>query len=194
MLPIVEIPPALETGLQPYRGLFCRDAGFEHIGRYAAGLTVSPNKTLQAIHDLQVWPEERQAGARAMHAAVFEARWQSDELMPRHRELIGTKYKGKGRHTISLDWTFSHHDRGPEIFGVKKGYDYVKGCYGLFQTVLTAAVANRERLEGIDAEVQSPEQLAKEKIYLKETAGQDYDSLEAAHARLLELMHYGLHC
>ena len=193
MLPIVEIPATIWKGLQPYRDLFCRASGFEHIGRYLTGLIVSPNKTLQGIHDLQVWPEDKGVSSRAMHEAVFEAGWQCDNLMPRHRELVGAKYNGKGRHMISLDWTLAHHSRGPEIFGTKKGYDYVKGGYGLFQTVLTATIANSERCDGIEVEVQHPESLPKEKAYLKATAGQEYETLEAARTRLLELMHHELH-
>ena len=139
MIPIIEIPQAIWTGLQTYRKLFCTNAGFDHIGRYITGLIVSPNKTLQGIHDLQVWPEGKTVSSRAMHEAVFESGWQSAELMPYHRALVGAKYKGKGRHVISLDWTHSHHDRGPKIFGIKKGYDYVNGRHGLFQIVLISA-------------------------------------------------------
>ena len=193
MLPIVEIPLAILTGLQAYRELFCRCAGFEHIGRYLTGLIMSPNKTLQGIHDFQVWPEDKKISSRAMHEAVFESGWKSEELMPHHRTLLSEKYKGKGRHMIILDWTLSHHDRGPNIFGVKKSYDYTKSRYSLFQTVLTATVANAKRQDGIEIEVQKPEQLSKEKAYLKATAGQEYATQEAARARLLELMHYELH-
>ena len=79
------------------------------------------------------------------------------DLMPHHREIVGELYKSKERHVISLDWTLSHHDKGPHIYGVKKGYDYVKGCYGLFQTVLTATISNSKRVDGIEVEVQHPE-------------------------------------
>ncbi len=145
MLPIVEIPTTIWKGLQSYRKLFCRAAGFEHIGRYITGLIVSPNKTLQGIHDRPVWPKEQKMSSRAMHEAVFEAGWQSEEWMPHHRQRVSKKYQGKGRHVISLDWTLSHHDRGPRIFGIKKAYDDIKGRYGLFQTVLTATVAHAQR-------------------------------------------------
>ncbi len=193
MFPITGIPKAIQAGLNIYRSLFCREAGFEHIGRYITGLIVSSNKTLQGIHDLQVWPEGAEVSSRAMHEAVFEANWQSDELMPLHREAVSGKYRGKSRYAISLDWTLSHHERGPDIYGVKKGYDYINGKHGLFQTVVTATVANASRQDGIEVEVQQPEALSKEKAYLKDTAGQQYDDLEAAHVRLLELLHYGLH-
>jgi hypothetical protein len=193
MIPITTIPQTIWTKIQAYRKLFCTNVGFEHIARYITGLIVSPNKTLQGIHDIQVWPNGNKISSRAMHEAVFEAGWQSDELMPHHRKLLGTKYKGKSRYIISLDWTHGHHDRGPKIFGVKKSYDYVNGRHGLFQTVLTATVANAERQDGIEIEIQQPFELAKEKSYLKATAGQNYDTLEAARERLLELLHYEIH-
>jgi len=41
---------------------------------------LSENKTLQAIHAQQVWPEGKEVTRRAMHAAVFEAGWSSEEL------------------------------------------------------------------------------------------------------------------
>ena len=115
MLPIVDIPKTIGRGLAPYRHLFCRDAGFEHVSRYVSGLILSPNKTLQGIYDLQVWGDENGPSRRAMHEAVFEAGWASEELMTRHREVVSQDHRGRGREVISLDWTFAHHDRGPHI-------------------------------------------------------------------------------
>ena len=151
----------------------------------------SENKTLQGIHDQQVWPGDNQISSRAMHEAVFG---QSDNLMPHHRMLVGQNYRGKGRAVISLDWSFSHHDRGPHLFGVKEDYDYVNKCPGRFQTVLTATVANTQRLDGIEVKIQHPLAYAQEKAYLKQTSGKNYDTLEAAQARMLEWLHYALHC
>lgn len=85
MIPILGIPQAIQTLFKAYRKLFCTNAGFDHIGRYLTGLIVSPNKTLQGIHDLQVWPEGKKVSSWAMHEAVFESGWQSEELMPYHR-------------------------------------------------------------------------------------------------------------
>lgn len=193
MLPITQIPASILEGLQDYRELFCRDAGFEHIGRYLTGLIVSPNKTLQGIHDLQIWCDGVAVSSRAMHEAVFEAGWQSEQLMPHHRKRVSANYKGKSRHTLSIDWTYAHHPRGFEIYGVKNGFDYAKGGYGRFQTILTATVANAKRQDGIEVEIQQPAELPKEKAYLKATAGQDYDNRQAARERLLELLHYQAH-
>ncbi len=57
MIPILEVPSTIQESLKPYRSAFVREAGFEHIARYLTGLLIFPNKTLQAIHQLQRWPE-----------------------------------------------------------------------------------------------------------------------------------------
>ena len=51
LLPLVGVPKQIEAGLAPYRDLFCRAAGFDHVSRYVTGLLLSPNKTLQGIYD-----------------------------------------------------------------------------------------------------------------------------------------------
>ena len=52
MFPIVGIPATIRDGLAPYRGLFCRAPGFDHVSRYVTGLMLCPNKTLQGIYDM----------------------------------------------------------------------------------------------------------------------------------------------
>ena len=59
MLPLVGVPPLVKAGLAPYRDLFCREAGFEHVGRYITGLLLSPQKTLQGIYGQQVYGPRR---------------------------------------------------------------------------------------------------------------------------------------
>jgi hypothetical protein len=59
MLPLVTIPGTIRAGLTPYREVFCREEGFDHISRYVTGLLLSPNKTLQGIYDCQIWGKER---------------------------------------------------------------------------------------------------------------------------------------
>ena len=193
MLPLVEIPDTIRRGLAPYRSLFCREAGFEHICRYLSGLILSPNKTLQGIHDLQVWANEAAPSRRAMHEAVFEAAWACDQLMPRHREVVSRDHRSRGREVISLDWTFAHHDRGPHIWGVSSAWDYTQRRYGRYQTVLTAAIANRDLIDGLEVSVQSPKVHEKELAYLKATVQASYEQMEAARARLLELLHHAQH-
>jgi hypothetical protein len=51
---LVGVPRFIKGGLAPYRDLFCREAGFEPVSRYVAGLLLSPNKTLQGIYAQQV--------------------------------------------------------------------------------------------------------------------------------------------
>ncbi|WP_233744182.1 hypothetical protein [Leptodesmis sichuanensis] len=142
MLPLVTIPSAIADGLANYRRLFCRAAGFAHVSRYVSGLILSPNKTLQDIYSQQV-RGERGVSRRAMHAAMFEAGWQSEALMPQHRRVVARSHQGVGQEVISLDWTLSHHERGREIFAVKRAYDYVNHCMSRYQTVVTAVIANR---------------------------------------------------
>src|SRR5688500_4662047 len=124
MLPLVEIPDTIGRSLAPYRTLFCREAGFEHICRYISGLILSPNKTLQGIYDLQVWADDHTPSRRAMHEAVFEAAWSSEQLMPRHREVVSPDHRGRGPEVISLDWTFAHHARRSEERRVGKECRY----------------------------------------------------------------------
>ena len=80
MLPIVGVPETIRRGLAPYRDVFCRDAGFEHISRYMTGRLLSPHKTLQGVYEVQVWPGDHAPSRRAMHAAVFEAAWDTEAL------------------------------------------------------------------------------------------------------------------
>jgi hypothetical protein len=49
MLPLGTIPGTIRAGLTPYREVFCREEGFDHISRYVTGLRLSPNKTLPGI-------------------------------------------------------------------------------------------------------------------------------------------------
>ena len=102
LLPLTGIPEVIKNGLEPYRELFCRDAGFDHVSRYITGLLLSPNKTLQGIHDQQVWPEAAEVSRRAMHAGVFEAGWDSEGLLPRHREVVA------GDHDEARPRCFAH--------------------------------------------------------------------------------------
>ncbi len=134
---------------QDCRDLFCRGEGFEHVSRYVAGLSLSPNKTLQGIYDLQVREGEKPS-RRAMPEAVFEAGWGAERLMPRHRARVAREHRGRGREVSSLGWTLAHQERGPKIYGTTRSYDYVERRMTRFPTVVTAIVANRELLDGIE--------------------------------------------
>jgi hypothetical protein len=193
MLPIVGIPATIHQGMAPYRDLFCRDQGFEHIERYGTGLLLSPNKTLQGMYDLQVWRGQDKPSRRAMHAAVFEAGWDAGALMKRHRAEIAKDHRGRGREVLSLDWTYAHHERGPKIWGVKKAWDHIEKRLAHYQTVVTAVIANRTLIDGVDVVVQSPALHEEEIAYLKETVRESYTQMAAARERLLELLHHELH-
>ncbi len=125
-----------------------------------------------------------------MHAAVFEAGWKSEELMPRHREVVSRDHRGKGREVIGIDWTLTHHDRGPKIFGVKRAYDYVDKRMSSYQTVVTATIANREMIDGLEVVVQIPDYQKEELVYLKRTCRQHYQSRAEVLERLEELLYY----
>src|SRR5882762_7440427 len=192
MLPMVGVPETVRKGLRPYRDLFRRDEGFEYVSRYVTGLLVNPNKTLQGIYANQVWPEKKPS-RRAMHEAVFEADWNAEELLPRHRALIAPEHRKRGREVISLDWTLVHHDRGPHIYGTVKSYDYVERRMGRFQTVVTAVIANRQLIDGIEVQIQEPSVCKEEEAYLKATVQASYEQMEHARTRILELLHYMEH-
>lgn len=193
MLPLAGVPLLIAAWLKLYRDIFCRDAGFEHVSRYLAGLLLSPNKTLQAIYAQQVWPEGPSVSRRAMHAGVFEAGWDSDELMRRHREVVASTHQGRGVEVIALDWTYVHHERGPAIYAVKRAYDHVAGRQSRYQTVVTAVVANADYLDGVAVEVQFPNYQTEELAYLQVTAQENYPDLASARRRVLELLHYHKH-
>ena len=172
--------------------MFRRSEGFEYVSRYVTGLLVSPNKTSQGIYAAQVW-EGNKPGYRAMHEAVFEAGWDAEELLPRHRAVIAPEHRRRGREVISLDWTLVHHERGPHIYGTTKSYDYVEKRMGRFQTVVTAVIANRQLIDGIAVQIQEPNVCKEEEAYLKATVQVSYEQMEQARTRLLELLHHVEH-
>jgi DDE superfamily endonuclease len=192
MLPVVRVPKTVQRQMRPYRDLFRRREGFEYVSRYVTGLLVSPNKTSQGIYAAQVWDGDGPS-YRAMHEAVFEAGWDAEELLPRHRKLIAPEHRNRGREVISLDWTLVHHERGPHIYGVTKSYDYVERRMAQFQTTVTAVVANRQLIDGIDARIQEPDVSKEEEVYLKATVQASYAQMERARTRLLELLHHVKH-
>jgi hypothetical protein len=192
MLPIVEVPETIRNGMLNYRDVFCRDEGFDHVSRYVTGLIISPNKTLQGIYDLQVW-DGKKPSRRSMHGSVFESGWGSDALIQQHRAVVSPDHRGQGREVISLDWTFAHHDRGPEIYASEKGYDYVENRPGRLQTVITAVISNKSHIDGLDVVVQEPSKQKEEMAYLKSTVKESYDQMESVSERLLELLHHLKH-
>jgi hypothetical protein len=190
MIPLVGVPKSIAEYLEKYRELFQRQKGFEIVSRYITGLILSPNKTLEGIHKEQFWSEGKGVKRRAMHHAVYEAGWDSEQIMPKHREIIASDHKGKGEEVISLDWTLSHHEKGEKIYGVKKLYDYVEGKMSRYQTVVTATIANREIIDGIELVVQEPNYEQEELNYLKMTRQESYEQMEQVRERLIELLHY----
>jgi hypothetical protein len=153
----------------------------------------SPKKTLQGLYDVQVWASERAPSRRAMHAAVVEAGWAAEALMPHHRAVIAREHRGRGRAVVSLDWTYVHHERGPQLWGINTAWDHVEQRSGLYQPVLTAVVAHRELRDGLEVVVQEPQRYEEALAYLKATLQAGYDQMEAARTRLWALWHQWPH-
>jgi hypothetical protein len=193
MMPLVGVPETIGHGMAAYRDVFCRAEGFDHVRRYVTGLLLSPNKTLQGIYAGQVWEPGEPRSRRAMHEAVFEAGWAADALMPHHRAVIAGAYRGRGRAVISLDWTYAHHERSRKMWGVKKAWDHVEHRLAPYQTVVTAVIANRTRLDGIEVLVQQPNRHDEELAYLQETVRESYTQMADARGRVLELLHHLVH-
>ena len=192
ILPMVNVPQGIASSFEPYREAFARREGFEHVSRYISGLLTSPNKTLQAIHASQVYPGGQGPSRRAMHEAVLDGAWDPEELLSLHQANVDQKTRSKGKRVLWLDWTFAHHPRGPKIWGNESRYDYVNKQYTRYQVLVVWGLSTPGRIDGLSIEVQAP-RLTEEERFLKHTAKDHYDSLEAARNRLLELLHYDVH-
>jgi len=110
--------------------------------------------------------------------------------MSRHRQQVSQQYEPKERMVISLDWTLGHHERGKQIYGVKRQYDYVDNVMSCYHTILTAVVANRVRQDGLSVMVQAAKWDAEELEYLKMTHQDEYESIGEVMERLSELVAY----
>jgi hypothetical protein len=61
------------------------------------------------------------------------------------------------------------HEKGAKIFKVKKSYDYVNRKISKYQLSMTAVIANRDIIDGIEVRIQTPNYQKEEKEYLKMT-------------------------
>ena len=59
-----------------------------------------------------------------------------------------------------------------------------------FQTTVTAVIANRQLIDGIDLQIQVPSVSKEEATYLKATVQASYAQMEQARTRLMELLHH----
>jgi hypothetical protein len=150
---------------------------------------VSPNKPLQGIDADQVWEGDKPS-RRARQEAVFEAGWEAEELLPRPRGLSAPEHHQRGREVISWDWTLVHHERGPQIYGTTKSYDYGERWRARFQPVVTAVIAKRQLIDGIDRQIQEPSVCQEEEAYWHATVPATYEQMEQARARIVELLHH----
>jgi hypothetical protein len=79
------------------------------------------------------------------------------------------------------------------MWGVKKAWDHVDHRLVPYQTVVTAVIANRGRLDGIEVQVQQPDHSEEERAYLQETVRESYAQMDEARGRLLELLYHYMH-
>jgi hypothetical protein len=85
-----------------------------------------------------------------------------------------------------LDWTLSHPDWGKQIFGVKRSSDDVEHRMSCVQTGVTATIANRHLIDGMEVVVQLPDFSVAEREDLKMRAKSHYDSLAQGRERVSE--------
>jgi hypothetical protein len=90
--------------------------------------------------------------------------------MKHHRTEVAQTDPGRGRPGISLDWTLSHHERGPTIYAVTRSFDYVERRLSWFQTGVAAVVSNRDWVDGLEVVAQAPHDWKAEEAYLKAAA------------------------
>jgi hypothetical protein len=76
---------------------------------------------------------------------------------------------------------------------VKKAWDHVEHRLAPSQTVVTAVLANRARLDGIEVLGQQPKRQEEERAYWQETVRESYTQREEARGRVLELLHHRGH-
>jgi hypothetical protein len=110
-----------------------------------------------------------------------------------HCQSIAPHYRGRGRVVISVDWTFAYHPYSEQIDGAKPAYDDVNRGWSCYQTVVTAAVANPHRVDGLAVEVQQPNDQKEELAYLQMPQRESYEQIAQVHERLIELLHYRQH-
>ena len=67
------------------------------------------------------------------------------------------------------------------------------GRWPTIPTVITAAITNPHRVDGIAVEVQQPSYQKEELAYLKMTRQENYEHMEQVRERLIELLHYHAH-
>ena len=125
-----------------------------------------------------------------MHAAVFEAGWDSEGLLSRHRAVITGAHRGRGLEVIDLDCIYVHPDRGPESYAAKRTYDHVEGRMSTYQTLVTAVVVNADRIDGLAVDVQFPNYPSEALDYLNMTAQDHYPDLDSARQRFIDLLPY----
>jgi hypothetical protein len=94
---------------------------------------------------------------------------------------------------MSLDWTLAHHARGSRLFGVDQADDDVQKRMARFHTVVTAVMATRHGLAGLEGVVHDPQARKEEVASWEATSKASDKAMEEAHKRLLERLPHRTH-
>ena len=78
-------------------------------------------------------------------------------------------------------------NRAATTSGYDASLDYVERRMARFQTVVTAVIANRTLVDGLEVRVQEPSVREAEEAYLQATAREGYEQMAHVRTRLLEL-------
>lgn len=69
------------------------------------------------------------------------------------------------------------HGRGPKIYAVTNGYDYVERRTTWVQAGVTAVLSSREWIDGLEIGAQDPKDLRAEAAYLRALAKERYEQM-----------------
>jgi hypothetical protein len=107
---------------------------------------------------------------------------------PRPRQVVAPAHRGRGRAGLRLAWTDAQHERGPKSWGGQKAWEPVARRLAPEQTMVTAVLAHRERLEGLEGVVQPPDGHAEAGAYGQATGQDSSAPMEAARGRVWALL------
>lgn len=81
MVPFVKVVKTIAGGMSAHPTILFGETGLEGMSRYIHKLLLSDHKTLQEIHAQQAYWKGKAVNRQAMHAAIFEAGWDSKVLV-----------------------------------------------------------------------------------------------------------------
>jgi hypothetical protein len=126
MIPVVEFPEIVEHYAPFFKDVFTAEA-FIEFKRYASGLIISENKTVDGINRLLVVESRNQS---SLNRLLTESRYALGDLNQARLKLLaslpGTQMKPKGVFSVD-DSLLSHY--GQDFEQIAKLWDHVSGSY-----------------------------------------------------------------